>query len=128
MGDGIRRRNKPRPYLRAGLFAGLLVFAGCFRAAVTTGLPAGPDVISKPWESAFLFGLVPPDIINGGAACIAGVARVETAHSFLNWLVSIGTVGIYTPMTVTFTCAGPGRAVGASSSASMASAASGRAK
>jgi Bor protein len=112
------------------LWAGLLALSlsGCFHAVLTTGLPAGPDVVIRPWASSFLFGLVPPEIVNGGAVCPAGVARVETSHSFLNWLVSVGTVGVYTPMTLTFTCAGPGRAVGVSSSASIASGDSGRAK
>jgi hypothetical protein len=110
------------------LWAGLLCGVGCFHTVVTTGLPAGPEVINQGWASAFLFGLVPPDIRNGGAMCPAGVARVETAHSFKNWLVSIATVGIYTPMTLTLTCAGPGRAAGASSSASIASGDSGLAK
>jgi Bor protein len=125
--------QKPRPQLssralRAGLFVAMCALSGCFHTIVTTGLPAGPDIITRPWASSFLFGLVPPDIVNGAATCPAGVARVESSHSFANWLVSVGTIGVYTPMTLTFRCAGPGKAPGVSSSASMASGASGRAK
>jgi hypothetical protein len=88
----------------------VLVQAACFHARVTTGRPPGPDVIYRPWASAFLFGLVPPEILDGSTLCpAAGVATVETSHSFLNSLVGIATVGIYTPMTITVTCAGPGR-------------------
>ena len=106
---------EPRPrfrLLRAGLAAAMLVLVqvACFHARVTTGRPPGPDVIYRPWASAFLFGLVPPEILDGSTLCpAAGVATVETSHSFLNWLVGVGTVGIYTPMTITVTCAGPGR-------------------
>jgi Bor protein len=107
---------------------GAFVWGGVFHTVLTTGLPAGPDVIHQPWASAFLFGLVPPDIREGRQLCPAGVARAETSHSFKNWLVSVATVGIYTPMTLTLTCAGPGRAEGVSSSASIASGDSGRAK
>jgi hypothetical protein len=103
----------PRPQvriLRSGLVVGAVaVLGGCFHAIVTTGRPAGPEVIQRPWASAFLFGLVPPEIINGAKECPAGVASIETQHSFLNSLVGIATVGIYTPMTITVTCAGPGR-------------------
>jgi hypothetical protein len=102
----------------------LLVTAACFHAVVTTGRPAGPEVIVRPWASSFLFGLVPPEITDAGAHCPGGVARVETQHSFLNTLVSIATVGIYTPMTISATCAGPGP----SRSASIASGDSGLAK
>jgi hypothetical protein len=95
--------------LRAGLPVVALALAGCFHAVVTTGRPAGPEVIQRPWASSFLFGLVPPEIVEGGSQCQAGVATVETQHSFLNWLVGVATVGIYTPMTITITCAGPGK-------------------
>jgi hypothetical protein len=35
------------------------------------------------------------------------VAKVETQLSFLNQVVSFITIGIYTPMTIKVTCAGP---------------------
>jgi len=34
----------------------------------------------------------------------AGVARVETQQSFLNGLVSLLTLSIFTPMEITITC------------------------
>jgi hypothetical protein len=34
------------------------------------------------------------------------VSKVETEHSFLNGLVQFVTLGIYTPMHLTVTCAG----------------------
>jgi hypothetical protein len=38
-------------------------------------------------------------------ACGNGVSRVETQHSFLNGLVGVFTLSIYTPMSITVTCA-----------------------
>lgn len=40
------------------------------------------------------------------ARCPSGVARIETQISFLNGLVSILTLSIYTPMDIVVTCAG----------------------
>jgi hypothetical protein len=40
------------------------------------------------------------------------VAKVETRHSFLNQLVGILTLGIYTPMHIKVTCAAGGSASG----------------
>jgi len=37
--------------------------------------------------------------------CDNGVARVETVHTFLNQVVAAVTFGIYTPITITVTCA-----------------------
>ena len=37
--------------------------------------------------------------------CKNGVAKVETQHSFLNGLAAVVTFSLYTPMTITVTCA-----------------------
>ena len=42
--------------------------------------------------------------------CTDGVSKVETQHSFLNGLVGGLTLGIYTPIDITVTCAAPGGA------------------
>jgi hypothetical protein len=68
-------------------------------------LPPGTEVISKPWASSWIYGLIPPNAIETATKCPHGVARVETQHSFVNELVGMLTAGIYTPMTITVTCA-----------------------
>lgn len=48
---------------------------------------------------------MPPATVEAMAECgSAGVARVDTQHSFLNGLVGGLTFGIFTPMTITVTC------------------------
>lgn len=82
------------------------VFTGaCFHTTVETGLPASTTVIQKDWAHSFIYGLVPPSTMETKAQCPNGVARVETQHSFLNGLVAAITWSIYTPVTITVTCA-----------------------
>lgn len=90
------------------MFVLVLVMAslsGCYVATVDTGLPKSTKVISKPWASCWVYGLVPPPTIETATECPNGVARVETQHSFLNYLVGGLTFGIYTPIQITVTCA-----------------------
>jgi Bor protein len=94
--------------LASPILAGLAA-AACFHATVVTGASPGTQVINKPWASSFIFGLVPPKTVEAASECPNGVATVETQHSFLNSLVAFLTLDIYTPMTITVTCASGGR-------------------
>jgi hypothetical protein len=78
---------------------------GCYHATIVTGSKAGDTVIDKPWANSFIFGLVPPAVMDVASQCPGGVAKVETEHSFLNWLVGGLTLGIYTPIHIKVTCA-----------------------
>ena len=89
----------------------LTTSAACFHAIVDTGRTAGTTVIQKPWVNTFVFGLVPAAEIDVTRQCPGGVARVETQQSFLNGLVGVITLGIYTPQTATITCAAAGTAM-----------------
>ncbi len=96
--------------LRATLrLVALLAVAGCYHAIVNTGLPPSPTTIEEPWASGFIYGLVPPNPVETMQKCPRGVAKVETQHSFLNSLVAGLTFGIYTPITITVTCAQAGK-------------------
>jgi hypothetical protein len=79
--------------------------AGCYHAQVTTGQTPGAVVIDKPFASSWIYGLIPPDTVEAASECASGVARVETQLSFVNYLVSAVTFGIYSPMHITVTCA-----------------------
>jgi hypothetical protein len=95
---------------KAGVLAALVVvFSGCFHATIETGLPASATVIQNDWVHGFVYGLVPPSTMDTKAKCPNGVAKVETQHSFLNGLVAILTGSLYTPITVTVTCASSNR-------------------
>jgi hypothetical protein len=97
--------------LRSALLvaAAALSSGACYHQIVETGRTPGTQVIDKPWQMSFVYGLVPPPAIDAAAQCPGGVARVETQHSFLNGLVAAISFGIVTPMRVTVTCAGGGR-------------------
>jgi hypothetical protein len=85
-----------------------LASVGCYHAVVTTGRAPGDRVIARRSASAFLLGIIPPEVIDAGPECPGGVATVETRHSFVNVLLGFATVGVYTPVTIVVTCAGTG--------------------
>ena len=84
---------------------GLFCSTACYHAIVETGRPAGTTVVSKPWVATWILGLVPAQEISVAAECPNGIARVETQQRFVNGLVALLTIGIYTPQTATITCA-----------------------
>lgn len=78
---------------------------GCNHATIETDLEPSTRKIENKWASGWIFGLVPPPTVETAERCPNGVARVETKLSFLNQIVSILTIGIYTPMSIVVTCA-----------------------
>lgn len=86
----------------------LLASAGCWHTVVDTGLPPGPVGYEEGWATSWVFALVPTRIDATGV-CDGPWAQVETQQSFGNGLVSLLTLGIYTPHEVRVVCAaGPG--------------------
>jgi hypothetical protein len=96
-----------RPYLAP---AALMVLAGCYHATIETGATPSTVVIDQKFASAWVYGLVPPKIVSTAEKCPNGVSKVETQHSFVNQLVGFLTLGIYTPIQITVTCAALGSA------------------
>ena len=96
--------------LKPALAGATLALAACWHATVDTGLTPSTQVVEKNWASAWIIGLVPPSTLETQAKCPNGVAKVETKLSFLNQLVEILTLDIYTPMSIKVTCAQGGRA------------------
>ena len=82
----------------------LVVASGCYRATIDTGL-ASSHRSETIWVHSWVAGLVPPKVINAKNECDHGVAQVETVHTFLQQVVAAVTFSIYTPMTITVTCA-----------------------
>jgi hypothetical protein len=98
---------------RAALLAivgSFVLSAGCYRATIETGQPASTTIVENEWASSWIGGLVPPAVVNVASQCPNGVSRVQTQHSFLNLLAHVVTFGIYSPMTITVTCASAGSA------------------
>ena len=89
----------------------LVAFAlsGCYSSQVTTDKQPSSQVIEKPWATGFVAGLATPGAqIDAAQQCSNGVAMVETQVSFLNQLATFVTFNLYSPMSVTVTCAAGG--------------------
>lgn len=85
--------------------AAALMCAACYRVTVVTGAPPAPQIVDKPWQNSFVYGLVPPPELDTQQQCPQGFAQVVTERSFLNGLVGAITQSIYTPMHTKVTCA-----------------------
>jgi hypothetical protein len=81
-----------------------LCLGGCYHANVETGRAPGSQKIEKPWAASWVGGLVAPQPVDT-KSCPNGVSRVETQHSVLNQMVGVLTLAMYTPMSITVTCA-----------------------
>ncbi len=77
----------------------------CHHATIETGLEPSLRTIHEPWANSWIAGLVPPNTVETAERCPSGVSKVETQRTFLNGLVGILTLGIYTPMEIKVTCA-----------------------
>lgn len=94
------------------------LLVGCYHATIDTGLAPGSKTVEM-WKHSWIYGLVPPSVVEAQSECENGVARVETQQSFVNGLVNVLTGGIYTPMTVIVTCAADDMSSAAVDSASV---------
>ena len=67
------------------LILATFMLSGCYIATVDTGQPKSSKVISKPWASCWIYGLVPPTTIQTATECPNGVAmatqRTSRGHS-----------------------------------------------
>lgn len=81
------------------------ISAGCYHATIETGATPTAEVLEKSFASGWVYGLVPPSTFSTVSRCSNGPAKVETQVTFLNGLVRILTLGIYTPMAIKVTCA-----------------------
>ncbi len=98
------RRSRRRAAL--ALLVGVLAMgSGCWRATVVNrGVREG-----EPHETTgriFIYGLVSTDSahVKTGQICPNGVARVQSEHTFVDSLLGLVTLGIYTPVTIRYTC------------------------
>ncbi|HTE44533.1 MAG TPA: hypothetical protein VK636_04750 [Gemmatimonadaceae bacterium] len=87
--------------------AALLMFASaaCFHQVVETGRTPSATIVDNEWVPTWIFGLVAAPEIDTRRQCPTGVAIVESETSFMNGIVSIITIGIFTPQHVKVTCA-----------------------
>ncbi|MEO8620646.1 MAG: hypothetical protein ABI625_06250 [bacterium] len=76
----------------------------CYHQVIQTGLTPGTPVIDMGNVNTGIFGLAGAQV-DVRTQCPSGVAIVETEESFVNAVLTIITIGIYTPRHVTVTCA-----------------------
>lgn len=97
---------------RAALLAALLGSAGCYKATFIRDPSAVKGVERDQWLDFFVFGIVGEQNLDIKQFCADGrVAEVQTHGNFGTGVVSVLTIGIYTPRKVTVTCATDGRAM-----------------
>ena len=85
-----------------------VALGACHHATIETGLEPSQRTIHEPWANSWIAGLVPPSTVETAEKCPSGVSKVETQRTFLNGLVGVLTLGIYTPMEIKVTCAASG--------------------
>jgi hypothetical protein len=61
--------------------------------------------VEKQYVATWLWGLVPAAPVDVRQSCLSGVATVETQQTFMNGLVGVVTLGIYSPQSLRVTCA-----------------------
>ena len=83
----------------------IFLLSSCYHAKITTDAEPSARTYEKAFASSWINGLVPPPTVNAAEECPNGVAIVETQLSFVNMLVGVITLGIYTPMNIKVTCA-----------------------
>ena len=98
-----------RHLLRSSVFAaclGLFIYAGC--ATVDMRRPPGDKTMtieSKGWGVWFLSHKIASEVIQAQNQCSNGIAKIEASQSFGSIVGSIITLGLYSSMEITVTCA-----------------------
>jgi hypothetical protein len=87
------------------LLATLLLVGGCYRNTIETGLPAANAMPYQETAQFFLWGLVGEETFDLKQICPTGVTRIEEEQSPIDFVFGCVTCGIYSPRTVTITCA-----------------------
>lgn len=102
-----RHQSWTRVLLRWGIVAcATVVVSGCYKATFIQPKTAA-GVEHDEWTDFFLFGLVGEEQGNISSYCDDQVARVRTGGNVGTGVVSVVTLGIYTPRKIYVTCADP---------------------
>ncbi len=92
--------------LRLAVVATLAVSgSACFHQSVSSGPAPSSNVVDHQFVATWLWGIIAAKPIDVRQECPSGVAKVETEQSFVNGLVGIVTLGIYSPQHLRVTCA-----------------------
>jgi len=78
--------------------------SGCYRVAYTTNLSPG-DIVVKKKNNFGLYGLIGHAVLNADIECQGSISRAAVYHSALDIVLSIISLGFYTPSTTELVCA-----------------------
>ncbi|MEZ4223961.1 MAG: hypothetical protein R3B13_23635 [Polyangiaceae bacterium] len=89
--------------------AASLVLSGCFTTTVRSGQPPAREALYDAWHDGYLAGLIESDgPYDLSRSCPEGWAEITTELQPLQTLVTVVTLMIYSPQSVTIVCAAPG--------------------
>jgi hypothetical protein len=105
--------SKPYSWSIQCAFAALLGITGCYKATFYQNPNAVAGARHERWSDFFILGLVGHEHFDVRDFCDQDeVAEVRTGGNFATGIVSLVTIGIYTPRKVYVTCAAnPGHAL-----------------
>ncbi len=91
-----------------GPLALCIACTGCYSTVVRSGLPAGtsPAGWEERWHASFLFGAVESRPGDLRLVCPQGWSEIRGQTSFLQGVLHVLSLFVYTPGTVTVVCAG----------------------
>jgi hypothetical protein len=105
-----RYRNTPRTFRcklrRAFAVAAAFASVGCYKTTFVDD-PSAVDrePTHEQWTSHFLWGVVGDDDYDATALCPRGASVVRTGGNFGTGVVTVATLGIYSPRKIYVTCA-----------------------
>lgn len=87
-----------------------LCLEGCVRTTIRSGQPPGATAADwqDRWHHAFFLGFDEwpgPAVL--GQVCPNGWAEVEASIDPMQAVIAVGTLGVYTPTTMTIVCSDP---------------------
>ncbi len=99
-------RNVQNILLKSVVALSLLGLSGCYKVTIRPTAAPVPDVAPQFSETQdfFVFGLIGEKHIDVGAVCRGEPVQMQTKHTFLNQLIGLLTIGIYTPATANIWC------------------------
>jgi len=98
--------GRHRSLLATAMVTALTLGSGCYRSAYRTALPPSGETYSQ-WNHFFLWGLINTAEINVAAVCPSGLSTLEIRDTPGTFLVSLLTLGLYSPLESTTHCASP---------------------
>ncbi len=99
------------------MMAATLLFSSCYTYRVATQAQAGTEVTNTVTAHSYLWGLIqkPPDFIHTpicDSLGVNGMSEVTVKTNFGYALITVATLGIWSPMKVQWKCSKPCKKTG----------------